>query len=68
MVDFNADLQYQIEKQDAGPIGNSQIYYLTLFALFGHITAVVLTFIIGKFNLLIYYPPACHLIRIEFYF
>ena len=48
MVDFNADLQYQIEKQDAGPIGNSQIYYLTLFALFGHITAVVVTFIIGK--------------------
>ena len=49
MVDyFNAELQYQIEKQDAGPIGNSQIYYLTLFALFGHITAVVVTFIIGK--------------------
>ena len=49
MVDyFNTELQYQIEKQDAGTLDNSQIYYLTVFALLGHITAVVLAFIIGN--------------------
>ena len=54
MVDyFNAELQYQIEKQDARPFSDiniTQIYNLTLFALFGHITAVILTFIVGKLN------------------
>ena len=56
MVDYlHTLLQYGIEKQDSGPLGDrniSEIYYLTFFALLGHITAVVLTFIIGKVDFL----------------